>query len=68
MIAVLLFAGLYFLDWSSIRSSNKKMKAGYFVLLFCYLIWNTLAVSWPGWPTPNDMILQVFGWADRISQ
>ncbi|WP_337032297.1 hypothetical protein [Paenibacillus illinoisensis] len=68
MIIVLLFAGLYLLDWSSVRSSKKTMKRGYFILLFLYLVWNTLAVSWPGWPNPNDAIRLVFGWADRISK
>ncbi|MGF9695469.1 MULTISPECIES: hypothetical protein [Paenibacillus] len=68
MIAVLLFAGLYLMDWSSIRSSKKTIKRVYFVLLLFYLVWNTLAVSWSGWPDPNDMIQFVFGWADRITQ
>ncbi|MCG7382655.1 hypothetical protein [Paenibacillus sp. ACRRY] len=68
MIAVLLFAGLYLMDWSFFRSSKKTIRYGYFILLIFYLTWNTLAVSWPGWPNPNDMINLVFGWADQISQ
>ncbi|WP_413377337.1 hypothetical protein [Paenibacillus taichungensis] len=66
MIAVVLFAVLYILEWPMIKSSKKGMKRTYFVLLGIFLLWNTLAVSVPSWPNPNDVIRLVFGWADRL--
>lgn len=66
MIAVVLFAVLYILEWPMIKSSKKGMKRAYFILLGLFLLWNTLAVSVPGWPNPNDVIRLLFGWADRL--
>ncbi|PQP80098.1 hypothetical protein C0Q44_29145 [Paenibacillus sp. PCH8] len=66
MLAVLVFAGLYLLDWPSVKTSKKPIRWAYFVLLGLFLIWNTLAVSWSAWPNPNDVIQLVFGWIDRM--
>lgn len=66
MLAVLVFAGLYLLDWSSVKTSKKAIRRAYFILLGLFLVWNTLAVSWSAWPNPNDVIQLVFGWADHM--
>ncbi|WFR61901.1 hypothetical protein P9222_26815 [Paenibacillus amylolyticus] len=66
MIAVIVFAGLYLLDWSSVKTSKKAIRRTYFILLGLFLVWNTLAVSWSAWPNPNDIIQWVFGWADPM--
>lgn len=66
MIAVIIFAGLYLLDWSSVKTSKKAIRLAYFILLGLFLVWNTLAVSWSAWPNPNDIIQWVFGWADPM--
>ncbi|MEK4663844.1 hypothetical protein MHH93_18315 [Priestia sp. FSL H7-0729] len=66
MIAVIVFAGLYLLDWSSVKTSKKAIRRTYFILLGLFLVWNTLAVSWSAWPNPNDVIQWAFGWADPM--
>ncbi|MGN7412142.1 hypothetical protein [Paenibacillus sp. SAF-068] len=66
MLAVIVFAGLYLLDWASVKTSKKTIRRTYFILLGLFLVWNTLAVSWSAWPNPNDVIQWVFGWADPM--
>jgi len=66
LLAVLVFAGLYLLDWPSVKASKKTIRRAYFLLLGLFLVWNTLAVCWSEWPNPNDVIQWLFGWANHM--
>lgn len=66
MFAVLLFAGLYLLDWPTVKTSKKSIKRSYFAVLTLFLAWNTLALTWPTWPNPNQVLLLLFGWVDHL--
>ncbi|MFS0728065.1 hypothetical protein [Paenibacillus sp. 1P07SE] len=67
MLIVLFFAALTLLiDLPEVRKVQQR-KAGWFAAVAAgLLIWNCLAVELPWWPNPNDILLAMFGWVDRL--
>lgn len=67
MIIIIVFISLAVLfDVPDVRANQSGKLPLFWTLTMGLLIWNSLAVSFPWWPDPNDAFKFMFGWVDQL--
>ncbi|GIP26730.1 hypothetical protein J23TS9_18600 [Paenibacillus sp. J23TS9] len=58
-ISFALFAAF---EWRQIKNKSSNHKKAFWWLFSLLLAWNTAANVIPWWPSPNRLIIYLFGW------
>ena len=56
------FALFAVFEWRQIKDKSSNNKKTFWWLFSILLVWNTAANVIPWWPTPNQLIIYLFGW------